>query len=160
MLVIYMQLMKHHVRQSEKLNWVFLLGKGWLGRQAFRFFMELVTIKTIKHADSFITAAKPSSILAHQFNTDIHGNFTSPFSFVKSLYLAFNVADIDLSTARPFMAEFGKSLSLFGGLEAFSFDISEYDFNKTFRHITGLGTYPASLKNVRIISSSTKVGVY
>lgn len=156
-LVIHLRCINRHVGQAEKLKWVIGLGRGWLGRQAFRMLMEVVSLNSIEHADSFITAGGPSSLLAGHFNTDSDGHFASPFAFVKSLYLAFNFANVDFTVTRPFLALFGPSLPLFESLEVFTFEISEYDFNKSFRYVTGFCTYPVSLKAIRIISSSIKV---
>lgn len=146
-LVIHLRCINRHVGQAEKLKWVIGLGRGWLDRQAFKMLMEVVSLNSTEHADSFIA----------DFNTDSDGHFASPFAFVKSLYLAFNFANVDFTVTRPFLALFGPSLPLFESLEVFTFEISEYDFNKSFRYVTSFGTYPVSLKAIRIISSSIKV---
>lgn len=143
--------------QAEKLQWVVLLGRGWMGFYAYRLLMQAVTIWNIEGADSFINVGEPTSFLGRLFNTDKAGNFVTPFAHVKSLYLAFDFSLIDLSATRPFLQAFPWSLGLFHNLCSFAFDISEYDVNKSFFYITSLGLFPPSLQAVRIISSSTKV---
>jgi hypothetical protein len=153
----YLRAMKNTTRPAQKLQWVVDLGRGWMGLEAYKLLLEAVTIWDIEDADSFITSGEPTSFLGRLFNTDTAGNFTTPFGYVKSLYLAFDFSHIDLTATRPFLHAFPLSLGLFHDLYSFSFNISNYDFNKTFYYITSLGLFPPSLKVVRMISSSTRV---
>lgn len=153
----YLQVTRNIVGQAGKLQWVVVLGKGWMGLQAFKMLMEAVTVWDIRGANSFMNAGNTTSFLARHFNTDEQGNVTTAFSYVKSLYLAFDFSLIDLSVPQPFLEAFGPSLRLFNNLHSFTCDICEYDDNKSFVYITNVGVFPESLKAVRLISSSTKV---
>jgi len=86
-----------------------------------------------------MNAGNTTSFLARHFNTDEQGNVTTAFSYVKSLYLAFDFSLIDLSVPQPFLEAFGPSLRLFNNLHSFTCDICEYDDNKSFVYITMLG---------------------
>lgn len=158
------KIIRHHLGaiqptmgQAQKLQWVVILGRRWLGLEAYRLLLESVTIWNIADADSFMTSCEPTGFLARLFNTDQNGNFTTPFTRVRSLYLAFELSCVDLTVPRPFLQAFPLLLSLFHNLHSFIFTISEYDLNKTFWYITSMGAFPPSLKTVRIISSSTMV---
>lgn len=153
----YLQVTRNTVGQAVKLQWVVVLGKGWMGLEAFKMLMESVTVWDISGANSFMNAGKPTSFLARHFSIDKDGNVTTAFSYVKSFYLAFDLSLVDLAAPPPFCDAFGPSLGLFNNLHSFAFDICEYDYNKSFVYITSVGVYPESLKTVRLFSSSTKV---
>jgi len=42
----YLQVTRNIVGQAGKLQWVVVLGKGWMGLQAFKMLMEAVTVWT------------------------------------------------------------------------------------------------------------------
>lgn len=145
--------------QAEKLRLVLVFGRGWLGRQAFKVLMAAVNIWSLEGGDSFIMAGSQDAVLARHFNTDNRGVFTSSFSLVERLYLSFDFRMTDLNENRPFLTDFGPSLPLFNNLQSFAFRFSEFDWGKSFRHITGLGMYPASLRTVSMIATNAKVGL-
>jgi hypothetical protein len=149
--------MENTAGQAQKLQWVIDLGRGRMGLEAYKLLLEAVTIGDIEGADSFFTSGEPTSFLGRLFNTDAAGTFTTPFGYVKSLYLAFDFSLIDLTARRPFLHAFPLSLGLFRDLYSFTVTISAYDENNSFFYITSFGLFPPSLKVVRIITSSSLV---
>jgi hypothetical protein len=144
--------------QAKKLQLVLVLGRGWLGRQAFKVLMETVTIWSLEGGDSFITAGSRDAVLAGHFNIDNRADISSSFELVERLSLSFDFRTVDLNENCPFLADFGPSLPSFIGLQSFTFQFSEFDIFKSFQHITRLGTYPPSLRSVSMIAVNAQVG--
>jgi hypothetical protein len=153
----YWRVMQNTAGQAQKLQWVIYLGGGPMGLEAYKLLLEAVTIWNIENGDSFFTSGEPTSFLGHLFNTDMAGNFTTPFGYVKSLYLAFDFRLIEFTSCRPFPHAFPLTLGLFHDLQSFTITISAIDANRSFFYITSFDSFPPSLKVVRIIASSTLV---
>jgi hypothetical protein len=153
----YLRVMQNTAGQAQKLQWVIYLGGGPMGLEAYKLLLEAVTIWNIENGDSFFTSGEPTSFLGRLFNTDTAGNFTTPFGYVKSLYLAFDFRLIEFTSRRPFLRAFPLTLGLFHDLQSFTITISAIDENRSFFYITSFDSFPPSLKVVRIIASSTLV---
>jgi hypothetical protein len=108
---------------------------------------------------SFLDAGGRGRFLPHHFaafsstpSNPIHGLTSSLYiAFETGLLLPFNTVPLPFN-AIPF--------HILTGLQHLTFDISEYDYNQSFRAMTEWGTiFPTTLGTVRMVCSASRVSL-
>lgn len=141
------------------LDWVCILGRTWMGFEAYKRLLEVVILCSEEKVISFLNAGQNSSRLARHFAAISHGESLHPLSFTKSLYFAFETGPYDDRAQVSCHRSFHSQLTMFTNLRIFTFDISEVDNNCCFLTLSNMdnGSYPPSLEHVRMVSSTSKV---
>lgn len=145
--------------QADRLAWVCILGPTWMGFEAYKRLLEVVILYSNEKAIFYLQASTRLSLLANHFDAISNGESLNPLSFTKSLYFSFEIGqyheDMPVSFDKPFACQLGR----FCNLRIISFDISEFDSNRSFRAIGAFRGHPCPplLQRVRLVSVNTKV---
>jgi hypothetical protein len=142
---------------AERLEWVCVFGRNRRGWEAVKRLFKAVVLHDVGQLISFLDAGRPDRFLPQHFSrfsatpsNPLRGLTCSLYiAFETGLLLPFNTVPLPFN-AIPF--------HILTGLQNLTFDISEYDYNQSFRAMTEGGTiYPTTLRTVRMVCSASRV---